>query len=277
MNVMNDIKLGYGWVRQSYDLFLHHPAKWLFLSFLYLFVFILMPMLLLGTIGFLVNQHASVLLLIVTSLLGLAFSFSWPIFTSIVIGVCRETHMNRQTSVSEIFAKIRPHIRQLVFLGIIFFSYRMIMLVAMQSDIQALEQWRQAHPNVTDFPWIFWITMLKVLVLEVPLILATWYSPLLISFQELSVIQAIQHSIWASLKNLVSLISAWVSLTIFVVILMLVLGLLVGVIALLSASMGKVLGEMVLMLAFLVATAFLFSIQYFSYLYMYYEKNKQAA
>ncbi|MFM8758965.1 MAG: hypothetical protein ACKODS_05390, partial [Methylophilaceae bacterium] len=63
----------------------------------------------------------------------------------------------------------------------------------------------------------------------------------------------------------------------FVVILMLVLGLLVGVIALLSASMGKVLGEMVLMLAFLVATAFLFSIQYFSYLYMYYEKNKQAA
>jgi len=52
MNVMNDIKLGYGWVRQSYDLFLHHPAKWLFLSFLYLFVFILMPMLLLGTIGF---------------------------------------------------------------------------------------------------------------------------------------------------------------------------------------------------------------------------------
>jgi len=277
MNIMHDIKLGYHWVKQSYELFLHHPAKWLFLSFLYLFVFILLPMLLLGAIGFLVSQHGSILLLILISLLGLAVSFSWPIFTSLVIGVCRETHMERPTHLSEIFAKIRPHILQLVLLGVLFFVYRMLILFATQSDMQALEQWRVAHPHATDFPWIFWLTMIKLLVLEVPLILATWYSPLLISFQELTVLNAIQHSIWASLKNLVSLLSAWVSLTVFVVLLMLGLGLLVGVIALVSSTVGQALGEMLLMLAFLIATAFLFSIQYFSYLYMYYQKNSQSS
>ena len=275
MDIVQDLKLGYGWVKQSYDLFLHHPAKWLFLSFLYLFVFIMMPMLLLGTIGYLINQHASVFLLIVTSFIGLAVSFSWPIFTSLVIGVCRETHMQRQTPLGEIFAKIRPHIRQLIFLGGLFFAYRMLMLIAMQADMQGLEHWREANPNSNDFPLIFWVIMLKLMVLEVPLILATWYSPLLISFQELTVIRAIQHSIWASLKNLVALLSAWVTLTFFVVLLMMLLGLLVGVTALISAQLGQMLGEFVLMLAFLIATAFLFSIQYFSYLYMYYEKASQ--
>lgn len=276
MNMLQDLKLGYSWVRQSYDLFLHHPAKWLFLSFLYLFVFIMLPMLLLGTIGVLINQEASVILLILTSLVGLVVSFSWPIFTSLVIGVCRETHTERHTALSEIFAKIRPHIRQLILLGILFFAYRMLMVFAMQTDMQSLEQWREANPNNNDFPLIFWIIMLKILVLEVPLILATWYSPLLISFQEMTVIHAIQHSIWASLKNLVSLISAWLTLTIFVVLMMMLLGLIVGVVAFLSGDLGRLLGELVLMLAFLIATAFLFSIQYFSYLYMYYEKPRSS-
>lgn len=271
--MLKDIKLGYQWVKQSYDLFLHHPGKWLFLSLQYLLVFVLMPMLLLGAIGALVKQEAAVFWLILVSVLGLAVSFSWPIFTSLVIGVCRETDMQRQTPISEVFNKIRPHLGQLVMLGVLFFAYRMLMLAFLQGDMQGLEEWRQANPQQTDFPLIFWWLMIKLLVLQIPLILATWYSPLLISFQELSVLQAIQHSIWAALKNLLSLISAWLSLTFFVVLLMALVGLLVGVIALLSPMLGQILGELLLLLAFLVATAFLFSIQYFSYLYMYYQRT----
>lgn len=275
MSLINDVKLGYSWVKDSYQLFLHHPAKWLSLSFLYLFVFVIMPMILLGGIGVLANQHGSVVLLILFSLIGLIVSFSWPIFTSLVIGVCRETHMQRTTPIAEIFAKIRPHVRQLIFLGMLFFIYRMLMLTSLQPDLQLLEDWRAKHPNSVQLPFQFWVIMLKLLVLEVPLILATWYSPLLISFQELTVIRAIQHSIWASLKNLVSLISAWVTLTFFVVLMMILLGAIVGLFALFSASLSHVLEGFVLMLAFLIATAFLFSIQYFSYLYMYYEKAHQ--
>lgn len=275
MSLIHDIKLGYSWVKDSYELFLHHPAKWLFLSFLYLFVFVILPMTLLGSIGVLANQHGSVLLLILFSLVGLTVSFSWPIFTSLVIGVCRETHMERQTPLAEIFAKIRPHVRQLIFLGMMFFIYRMIMLTSLQPDLQSLEDWRTAHPDSMQLPFQFWVIMLKLLVLEVPLILATWYSPLLISFQELTVVKAVQHSIWASLKNLIPLISAWVTLTFFVVLMMILLGVIVGVFGLFAASLSHILEGVVLMLAFLVATAFLFSIQYFSYLYMYYQKAQQ--
>ena len=55
MSLINDVKLGYSWVKDSYQLFLHHPAKWLSLSFLYLFVFVIMPMILLGGIGVLAD------------------------------------------------------------------------------------------------------------------------------------------------------------------------------------------------------------------------------
>lgn len=276
MSLLNDMKLGYTWVKQSYDLFLHHPAKWLFLSLLYVVVFVILPMALLGAIGYLVNQEAAIVWSVLTSVLGLAVSFSWPIFTSLVIGVCRETHMQRNTPVAEVFSKIRPHIRQLIFLGVLFFAYRLIMLAALQPDMQALEEWRAAHPNDTEFPWIFWLLMLKLFTLQVPLILATWYSPLLISFQELSVLKAVQHSIWAALKNLVALLSAWLTLTFFVVMLMALLGLLVGVISLFAPVLVESLGELLLLLAFLMATAFLFSIQYFSYLYMYYERETES-
>lgn len=273
MNVVQDLKLGYQWVKQSYDLFLHHPGKWLFLSLQYLLVFVLMPMMLLGAIGALVNQDTAFIWIALISLVGLAVSFSWPVFTSLVIGVCRETHMQRDTPVSEVFSKIRPHLSQLIVLGVLFFVYRILMLALLQSDMTALEQWRQDNPNATDFPLVFWGLMIKLIVLEIPLILATWYSPLLISFQQMRVLNAVQHSIWAALKNLVALISAWLTLTFFVILLMAILGLLVGVIALLSPMLGQVLGELLLLLAFLVATAFLFSIQYFSYLYMYYQRD----
>jgi hypothetical protein len=111
-------------------------------------------------------------------------------------------------------------------------------------------------------------------VLQIPLLLSTWYSPLLISYHQYSVWKSIGHSVWASLRNIVSLITAWLTLTFVVVLGMLVLGLTIGFISIASKGFAEVLGATVLVFASLLATALLFSIQYYSFLDMYYKKGE---
>lgn len=274
MTMKSKIQHGYGWVKQSFQLFQHHPAKWLALSSLYIVFFQFLPILLLEINNTLIQSKGSILLLFVIGSLGLAFSFSWPVFTSFIIGICRETDAGRTTSMTEIFNRIKPHIKQLMFLGVVFFVYRLLMIAITENDMQAVKDWNIEKMESEVMPVAFWWLILKLMVLQIPLLLSTWYSPLLISYHQYSVFKSIGHSVWASLRNIVSLITAWLTLTVAVVLVMLVLGLTVGFISLASQGLAEVLGAMVLMFASLLATALLFSIQYYSFLDMYYKKGE---
>jgi hypothetical protein len=265
------MKLGFSWVTDSLILFKQHPAKWMGLSSMYLVFFQFLPILLLGIIEQINEAHGSIIILFLVGLLGLALTFSWPIFTSVVIGVCRETHVDRPTPVSEVLHRVKPHAKQLIFLGVVFFVYRLVMIAFTEADIQALDL-QQMDKEI--MPIGFWMLMLKLMVLQVPLLLATWYSPLLISYHQYSVFKSIGHSVWAALHNITALITAWVSLTLAVVGVMLVLGLLIGIIAIFAKGLAAFLGMIVVMFVSLMATAFLFSIQYFSFLSMYYKKGE---
>jgi hypothetical protein len=271
MTFRSKVKLGFSWVTDSLILFKQHPAKWMGLSSMYLVFFQFLPILLLGIIEQINEAHGSIIILFLVGLLGLALTFSWPIFTSVVIGVCRETHANRSTPVSEVLHRVKPHAKQLIFLGVVFFVYRLVMIAFTEADIQALDL-QQMDKEI--MPIGFWMLMLKLMVLQVPLLLATWYSPLLISYHQYSVFKSIGHSIWAALHNITALITAWVSLTLAVVGVMLVLGLLIGIIAIFAKGLAAFLGMIVVMFVSLMATAFLFSIQYFSFLSMYYKKGE---
>jgi hypothetical protein len=271
MTFRSKVKLGFSWVTDSLELFKQHPTKWMALSSLYLVFFQFLPILLLGIIEQINQAHGSIIILFFVGLLGLALTFSWPIFTSLVIGVCRETHAERATPVIEVFHRVKPHVKQLVFLGVAFFIYRLIMIGLTESDIQALDI-QQMDKQV--MPIGFWWLMLKLLVLQVPLLLATWYSPLLISYHQYSVFKSIGHSVWAALHNITALITAWVTLTLGVVGVMLVLGLVIGLIAIFAKGLAAFLGMLLVMFVSLMATAFLFSIQYFSFLSMYYKKGE---
>jgi len=249
MTMKSKIEHGYGWVKQSVDLFMHHPAKWLALSSLYIVFFQFLPILLLEINNTLIQSNGSIFILFIVGFLGLAFSFSWPIFTSFIIGVCRETDA-------------------------VFFVYRLVMIGLTEGDLEALKDWNADRVETEAMPVVFWVLMFKLLVLQIPLLLSSWYSPLLVSYHQYSVFKSIGHSIWASLKNIVSLITAWLTLTVVVVLGMLVLGLTIGFIALASKGLAEVLGAAVLVFASLVATAMLFSIQYYSFLDMYYKKGE---
>ena len=271
MTFRSKVKLGFSWVSQSYYLFKQHPAKWLALSSMYLFVFQLFPIVLLGLIENINQNHGSVLVLFLVGFIGLALTFSWPVFTSFIIGVCRETDANRTTSMGVVFNRVKPHIHQLIFLGVAFLLYRILMVGMFETEIQSLDMQRLDKEMM---PIGFWWLMLKVLLLQIPLLLATWYSPLLISYHQYSLFKSVYHSIWAALHNIVSLITAWLVLTVGVAAMMLVLGIFVGIFTLVSKGLAASLGMLLLIFASLIAIAFLFSIQYFSFMAMYYKDGE---
>jgi hypothetical protein len=77
-----------------------------------------------------------------------------------------------------------------------------------------------------------------------------------------------------ALHNITALITAWLTLTLAVVAVMLLLGLVIGIVAIFAKGLACILGMMLIMFVSLMATAFLFSIQYFSFLSMYYKKGE---
>lgn len=271
MTFQSKIYLGLDWIKQSLRLFKQHPNKWLGLSAMYLFVFQLMPIVLLGLIEKINQNHGSILILFFVGVIGLTLTFSWPVFTSFIVGVFRETDAERTTPLNVIFNRVKPHFNQLIFLGAAFFIYRMLMLATFENDISALDI-HQLEREV--MPIGFWWLILKLLLLQIPLLLATWYSPLLISYHQYSLWKSVYHSIWAALQNFTSLVTAWVMLTLGVAVMMLLLGMLVGIIAIFSKGFAALLGMALLIFSSLIAISFLFSIQYFSFMSMYYKKGE---
>jgi hypothetical protein len=271
MTFQSKIYLGLDWIKQSIRLFKQHPNKWMALSSMYLFVFQLMPIVLLGMIDKINQHHGSIFILFFVGGLGLILTFSWPVFTSFIVGVFRETDANRTTSLKVIFNRVKPHFNQLIFLGAAFFIYRIIMLATFEHDIQSLDI-HQLENEV--MPIGFWWLILKLLLLQIPLLLATWYSPLLISYHQYSLWKSLYHSIWAALHNFTSLVTAWVVLTLGIAVMMLLLGIFVGIIAILSKGFAAMLGMALLIFSSLIAISFLFSIQYFSFMSMYYKKGE---
>jgi len=63
-------------------------------------------------------------------------------------------------------------------------------------------------------------------------------------------------------------------LTLGVAVMMLLLGMLVGIIAIFSKGFAGLLGMALLIFSSLIAISFLFSIQYFSFMSMYYKKGE---
>ncbi len=254
------IKTGLNWVIGSFYLFRQSPRKWLLLALAYVLLFLVLPVL----------PHMPTLVALLVILI-------WPGFIAVTIGMYREVDQGRDTKAAELVAQIKPYIGRLITLGGICLVYGVLMGMITRGDSQALSELigqKAVDPELILTQAL--PLMLKLSILITPLIMATWFSPMLIAYQEFSVADAIKHSIWASWRNLVALGVAWLGLTVALVSVMLIAGIIVGMVAALSQTLGGILMSLVLLASFLLATSFLLAIQYLSYRHEYYRQPSLA-
>jgi hypothetical protein len=245
-------KTGIRWLKESVDLFKTAPRMWLSLALAYVGLFMMLP----SIPGLQFFSFISILI--------------WPVFLAMAMMMYRNAEMKKQQNLNEIINNIQPKIAQLIALGGTCLLYVALVSFVLNSDIQALATLAQNKTKMTDAEMIAFVQkmlplLLKLTLLLIPLMMATWFAPMLIALNNYSLLKAIKSSIAGSLQYMVALGVAWLLLTVGVIALMLIVGIVAGLISSLVPVLGQMLMSLVVFGCLLLATALMLAFQYLSY------------
>ena len=243
---------GISWIKESIALFKTAPRKWLMLALAYLGVFVMLP---------------SIPVLQIFAFVSILI---WPIFLAVAIAQYRNADMKKQQTIAETMQMMQPKMLQLMALGGVCLLYAVLMSFILNGDLQGLASMAQNKDKMTESQMMAFMqkmlpVMLKMLLLSIPLLMATWFSPMLIAFNNYSLVKAMKSSIAGSLQYIIALIAAWLLLTFGIFGLMLGAGIFGGIVSVLVPALGQLLIPFILFGCMLLATALMLAFQYVSY------------
>ena len=243
---------GLSWVKESLALFKTAPRKWLLLALAYVSFFMMLP----SVPGLQFLAFVSILL--------------WPVFLAVVIALYRNADIKKQQNFGDLLRVIQPKMPTLMALGAACLLYGVLISLLLNSDLQGLADMAQTKTQMTESQMMTLVqkmmpVMLKMGLLLIPLMMATWFSPMLIAFNNYSMVKAVKSSIAGSLQYIVAMGVAWLVLTVGIVVLMSLVGIVAGIISSLLPGAGEILMPMVVFGCLLVATALMLAFQYVSY------------
>jgi hypothetical protein len=105
----------------------------------------------------------------------------------------------------------------------------------------------------------------KLILLLLPLLMATWFSPMLIVYNHYSLFKSIKSSIAGCLMYIAPLGLSWLIFSTTAILFMLSCGVLIGSLASFFPSIGPSLMGAIIFFALLVITSVMFAFQYISY------------
>ena len=245
-------KTGISWVTESLNLFKTAPRKWLLLALAYVTLFMMIPSI--GGLEFL--AFFSILI--------------WPVFLAIAIALYRNADMKKQQKLSETFNNIKPKMLTLMALGGSCLLYGALISFMLNSDLQGLAALAQNKTSMSESQMMTLLqkmfpVLLKMILLLIPLMMATWFAPMLIAFNNYTLVKAIKSSVAGSLQYLIALGTAWLLLTIGIMLLMMGVGVVAGLISSMVPMLGQMLMSLVVFGCLLLATALMLAFQYVSY------------
>ena len=243
---------GISWVKESVALFKSAPRKWLSVALVYVGLFMMLP----SVPGLQFFAFMSILI--------------WPVFLAIAIALYRNADMKKLQTVGEIVTQIQPKIAQLVALGGACLLYAVLVSFVLNSDLQGLEALAGNKEKMTESQMMAFLQtmfplLLKLSLLLIPLMMATWFAPMLIAFNGYNLVKAIKSSIAGSLQYMIALGAAWIVLTAGILVLMLAVGIVAGIISALVPILGQMLMSIIVFGCLLLATALMLAFQYVSY------------
>ena len=243
---------GKSWISESVALFKAAPSKWMLLASVYVAVFMMIPSL----PGFQLFSLVTILI--------------WPIFMVIAIAMYRNADNNITQNLSEIINMIKPKLKLLIILGGIFLLYGMLISLLLNSDVEGLMGMTKSMDKMTDSQAVAILEkmlpfLLKLTLALIPMMMATWFSPMLIAFNNYTVGKAIKSSIAGSLQYMLALGVAWILLTVSIFALLVIAGIVIAIMGNLAPMLGQLLMPILVFGCLLLATALMLAFQYVSY------------
>jgi hypothetical protein len=245
-------KTGISWVSESITLFKQTPRKWLMLALAYLAIFVLIPSL----PGLQIFAFITI--------------FIWPVFIAIGMRLYRNAEINKIENFSTIMQLLQPNMKKLFMLGLVSLVYFILVSLILSTDVQALAEIVDKQSQLTEAEVALAMqTMMpiffKLMLLFIPLMMAVWFAPMLIAFNQYSVVKAIKSSIAGSLQYVVALSAAWLLLTAGMLTLLLGASVIVGLFAFMLPSMVQFLMTTLVFGCCLISIALTLAFQYVSY------------
>lgn len=246
---------GMSWVKESIALFKLSPRKWLQLALFYIAIFVMLP-----------SALSSLIFAVLTILI-------FPAFITLAMLMYKNADQNTPQTLAVMITKLQPKLSQLMLLGLVSLLYGILVSYLLSGDMQWVAQisrMMQAQTPVSQqqanliiekaFP-----VMLKVLLFSAPLLVVTWFSPMLIAFNNYPLTKAIKSSIAGAIQHAVAMSVAGLVLVAALVALMLVVGIVAGIIGALMPAGKQFIMSLLIFGWLLVATAIMLAFQYVSY------------
>ena len=194
----------------------------------------------------------------------------WPIFIAIAIRIYRNAELRSPEMLSSIVKLIQPKMTSLMLLGVVCLLYGIVVNFILNSDIQGLAAITQGKSEIDESAMMALLQkmlpfLLKLTLFLVPLMMATWFSPMLIAFNNYSLGKAIKSSLAGTLQYMIALSVSWLMLTSVIILIMLFAGIVVGILGALIPTMAQLLMSVLVFGTLLVASALMLAFQYVSY------------
>ena len=178
------------WVRHSIWLLKSNIRLSLFLGMLYLSLYILPGV-------------ANLQFLMPITILA------WPIVIAVYVNAYKKISLNKPFLFRDIFKIPRKSIRTLLALGVICLAYTIFMSLVLGDSFQSVMLLSQEPDGTAYLAKELGIMLIQLILLSVPLLMATWFSPLLIIYNEFTLFKAIKSSLAGSLLFIFPIVLAW--------------------------------------------------------------------
>ena len=235
------------WNKESFKLFKKTPNQSLMLSLAYLFIFMLLPS------------------MPMIQIFSIASILIWPIFLVFAVNFYKTHDKNKEENFLAVFEKIKPRLATLLMLGLICLIYAAMVTMVLNSEMQGFIQLSENNNELVTVINNFVPMIGKLILLLLPLLMATWFSPMLIVYNNYSLFKSIKSSIAGCLMYIFPLGLSWLIFSAIAILFMLSCGLLIGALASLFPAIGPSLMGAIIFFALLVITSVMFAFQYISY------------
>ena len=208
--------------------------------------------------------------LLVPSIPGLSFIspfliIAWPISTMIFINFFRLSQDKKEINFKALLKINKENMRLLIYLGVICLFYSLLISLVLSPDIKNILA-AASEPEISeDISNNLVSILVKFMVLAIPILMATWFSPILIAYHNFGLIKAIKSSFAGVLLSIMPITLSWLILLggfISVIFFMIM------VFTILGSSENVLMSYVLIFLCMLVLAAYistLFSFQYITY------------
>ena len=215
-----DAGRGIEWLKQGWQLFTKNPGMWIAIAVILLVVFVVLHF-----IPFIGN---------------LAAQFLMPVFAGGILLGCKSLSEGGDFGIDHLLAGFKQNTTNLILVGVFYLVGVIVItvLVFLIGGGAALTGGLIGRgPGIGMAVGGFFVALLVMLALLVPLAMAVWFAPALVVFHNVAPLEAMKASFFACLKNIVPFLVYGVILFVLCMIAMIPFGL--GMLVMMPVMMGS--------------------------------------